>query len=255
MNLFNQAMAKEAEYDFTSNDVRHIFYVVDDEQLIGAIKDEFAEIDYLYVADGHHRSASGTNVKIKREKNNPDHTGNEEYNYFLSVIFPSSQMKILAYNRVVKDLNGMCKAEFFHKIAAKFTYEDTEKKMPERNHELCLYIDGKWYLLRAKEGSFDAEDPVGSLDCAILQNSILDPVLGIKNIRTDKRIDFVGGIRGTDELERLVDQGKFKIAFSLYPTSIDQLFEVADSGNIMPPKSTWFEPKLKSGLIIHSLED
>jgi len=254
--LFARAMEKEPEYDFeTGKGVRHIFYVVDDDDLIVKIKAEFAKIDYLYVADGHHRSASGTNVKIKREKENKNHTGDEEYNFFLSVIFPHNQMKILPYNRVVKDIKGMCKAEFFLKVSDKFTYEETELKTPERSREFCLYIDGKWYLLKAKDGSFAAGDPVAALDASILQNNLLNPVLGIEDPRTDERIDFVGGIRGTEELERLVDEGAYKIAFSLYPTSIEQLFEVADSGNVMPPKSTWFEPKLESGLVIHSLKD
>ena len=254
--LFARGMEKEPEYDFeTGKGVRHIFYVVDDDDLIAKIKAEFAKIEYLYVADGHHRSASGTNVKIKREKENKNHTGDEEYNFFLSVIFPDNQMKILPYNRVVKDIKGMCKAEFFLKVSEAFTYEETELKAPEKSREFCLYIEGKWYRLKAKEGSFDAGDPVASLDASILQNNLLSPVLGIEDPRTDERIDFVGGIRGTEELERLVDEGAYKIAFSLYPTSIGQLFEVADSGNVMPPKSTWFEPKLESGLVTHSLKD
>lgn len=254
--LFEKGMQKEPEYDFTKpNGVRHTFYVVDDEQLIADIKTEFAKVDYLYVADGHHRSASGTNVKIKRQAANPNHTGNEEYNFFLSVIFPDNQVKILPYNRVVKDLNGMCKAELFGKIAEKFDYEDTDIKTPQKSGEFCLYIEGKWYKLTAKQGSYNKDDAVASLDVAILQNNLLDPILGIKNPRKDDRIDFVGGIRGTEELERLVDSGEFKVAFSFYPTTIQQLFNVADSGNVMPPKSTWFEPKLESGLVIHLLED
>lgn len=254
--LFGKGMGKEPEYDFTkANGVRHIFYVVENEQLIADIKREFANIDYLYVADGHHRSASATNVKVKRQEANPNHTGNEEYNFFLSVIFPDNQMKILPYNRVVKDLNGMCKAELFGKIAENFDYEDENIKEPRKNGEFCLYIEGKWYKLTAKEGSYNKDDAVEALDVSILQNNLLDPVLGIKNPRKDKRIDFVGGIRGTKELERLVDCGEFKVAFSFYPTTIEQLFKVADSGRVMPPKSTWFEPKLESGLVTHLLED
>jgi uncharacterized protein (DUF1015 family) len=254
--LFEKGLEKEPEYDFTkANGVRHIFYVVENEQLIIDIKAEFARVDYLYVADGHHRSASATNVKIERQKANPNHTGNEEYNFFLSVIFPDNQMKILPYNRVVKDLNGMSKAELFGKIARKFDYEETDIKEPQRSGEFCLYIEGKWYKLTAKEGSYNKEDAVETLDVSILQNNLLNPVLGIQNPRKDKRIDFVGGIRGTNELERLVDSGEFKVAFSFYPTTIEQLFKVADSGRVMPPKSTWFEPKLESGLVIHSLED
>lgn len=253
--LFEKAMAKEPEYDFTKNEVRHILYVVDDRELVAAVKAEFAKIDYLYVADGHHRSAAAANVKIKREKQNKNHTGDEEYNFFLSVIFPHNQMKILPYNRVVKDLHDMCKAEFFHKLSDKFTYEEAESKEPHQRHEFCLYIDGKWYLLKAREGAFNKDDAVESLDVSILQNNLLDLVLGIKNPRKDERVDFVGGIRGTKELERLVDKGGYKIAFSMFPTTIEQLFKVADSGRVMPPKSTWFEPKLESGLVIHLLED
>ena len=254
--LFKKGLAKEPEYDFTTaNGVHHIFYIVDDDELIAGIKSEFAKIDYLYVADGHHRSASATRVKIKREEANPGHTGNEEYNFFLSVIFPDNQMKILPYNRVVKDLNGMCKAEFFGKIADKFDYDDEEGiKEPRKSGEFCLYIEGKWYRLTAKEGSYNKDNAVASLDVSILQNNLLGPVLGIEDPRTDKRIDFVGGIRGTKELERLVDGGEYKVAFSFYPTTIQQLFSVADAGSVMPPKSTWFEPKLESGLVIHSLE-
>lgn len=254
--LFENAMAKEPEYDFvTRNDVRHIFYVVDDSNLIAAIKSEFANVDYLYVADGHHRSASATNVKIKREKQNKNHSGDEEYNFFLSVIFPHNRMKILPYNRVVKDICGMCKAEFFHKLSGKFHYEETGLKEPQKNREFCLYIDGKWYLLKAREDSFNKDDAVEALDVAILQNNLLNPVLGIENPRKDQRIGFVGGIRGTKELEKLVDSGEFKVGFSLFPTNIRQLFSVADSGRVMPPKSTWFEPKLESGLVTHLLED
>lgn len=171
------------------------------------------------------------------------------------MIFPDNQMKILPYNRVVKDIKGMCKAEFFHKIEEKFSYEETELKAPEKSGEFCLYIDGKWYKLTAKEGSYDADDAVNCLDVAIMQNNLLNPILGIENPRTDTRIDFVGGIRGTEELERLVDSGKFKVAISMHPTTIEQLFKVADSGNVMPPKSTWFEPKLESGLVVHLLDD
>lgn len=253
--LFEKAMTKEPEYDFTKNEVRHILYVVDDRESVAAVKAEFAKIDYLYVADGHHRSAAATNVKIKREEQNKNHTGNEEYNFFLSVIFPHNRMKILPYNRVVKDLHDMCKAEFFHKLSDKFSYEEAESKEPRQPHEFCLYIDGKWYLLKAREGAFNKDDAVESLDVSILQNNLLDPVLGIKNPRKDNRIDFVGGIRGTKELERLVDNGEYKIAFSMFPTTIEQLFKVADSGRVMPPKSTWFEPKLESGLVVHLLED
>ncbi|MEN8222779.1 MAG: DUF1015 family protein [Acidobacteriota bacterium] len=253
--LMNKCMENDPEYDFTTDDrVHHILYVVKDNGMIDAIKDAFSKTEFLYVADGHHRSASGTNIKLERENANPDHTGDEEYNFFLSVIFPHNQMKILPYNRVLKDMNGMCKAELFLKLSEKFSYEETDLKEPANNKEFCMYIDGKWYLLKAKADSYDADHPVESLDAAILQNNALDFVWGISNPRKDKRVDFVGGIRGTKELERLVDEKKFKLAFSLYPTSIEELFDVADSGNIMPPKCTWFEPKLRSGLITHLLD-
>ncbi len=254
ISLFKHCMEKEPEYDFVSDEVRHIFYIVNEPELINSIRSEFKNIDYLYVADGHHRSASATKIKIEREEKNSGHTGDEEYNFFLSVIFPHNQMKILPYNRVVKDLKGMCKAEFFLKVSESFSYEETDLKTPVENRQFCLYIDGKWYLLKAKEGSYDKNNPVESLDASILQNNLLAPALGIGNPRKDKRVDFVGGIRGTEELESLVDSKKFKVAFSLFPTSIEELFKVADSGNIMPPKSTWFEPKLKSGLVTHLLD-
>ncbi len=253
--LMNKCMESEPEYDFTTDDeVHHILYLVTDKDMISSIKSAFEKIEFLYVADGHHRSASGTNIKLEREKDNPGHTGDEEYNFFLSVIFPHNQMKILPYNRVLKDMNGMCKAELFLKLSDKFTYEETDLKEPSNKKEFCMYIDGKWYLLKARPDSYEAGHPVDSLDAAILQNNALDYVWGISNPRTDKRVDFVGGIRGTEELEKLVDNKKFKLAFSLYPTSIEELFDVADSGNIMPPKCTWFEPKLRSGLITHMLD-
>ncbi len=253
--LMNSCMGSEPEYDFTTDDeVHHTLYLVTDKKMIDSIKRSFEKIEFLYVADGHHRSASGTKIKVERDKANPDHTGDEEYNFFLSVIFPHDQMKILPYNRVLKDLNGMCKAELFHKLSDRFTYEETDLKKPENKKEFCMYIEGKWYLLKALPGSYDADHPVGSLDAAILQDNALDYVWGISNPRTDNRIGFVGGIRGTEELERLVDNKKFKVAFSLYPTSIEELFNVADSGNIMPPKCTWFEPKLRSGLVTHLLD-
>ncbi len=253
--LIEKAMAGEAENDISTYDgVRHIFYVVDDEKLIAAIQKEFRKLAVLYVADGHHRSAAATRIKAQRQQQNPAHCGDEEYNFFLAVIFPDNQMKILPYNRLVKDLNGMRQAEFFAKLAERFDYEEAGEKVPSRPQEFCLYIAGKWYRLRAKPGSFDAADAIASLDVSILQNSLLDPLLGIHNPRTDKRIDFVGGIRGTAELEKKVDSGQFAVAFSLRPTTIEQLFAVADAGKIMPPKSTWFEPKLKDGLVSHLLD-
>jgi uncharacterized protein (DUF1015 family) len=254
--LFKRAMEVPPVYDFVSrSSVRHTLYVVSDRDLVNEIRNAFAEIDFLYVADGHHRSAAATNIKIEREKANPNHTGDEEYNFFLSVIFPDNQMKILSYNRVVKDLNGLDNTEFLEKVAESFDCEETTLKEPQNNHEFCLYLEGKWYLLKAKAGSFDADDPVACLDVSILQKNLLDSVLGIKDPRKDKRIDFIGGIRGAGELEKRVDNGGFKVAISMYPTNISQLFAVADSGEVMPPKSTWFEPKLESGLVVHMLED
>jgi len=254
--LVERAMERPPEYDFTTGDgVTHIFYVVKEETLVDEIKNNFKEIPVLYVADGHHRSAAGTAVMQKRKKLNPAHTGQEEYNFFLSVIFPHHQMKILPYNRVVKDIRGMCRAEFFKKLERHFIYSETDQKSPRKPGEFSLNIDGKWYRLQARSGSYDPGDPVNSLDVAILQNNLLAPVLGIENPRTDDRIDFVGGIRGTAELERLVNGGQYRLAFSLFPTNIEQLFKVADAGLVMPPKSTWFEPKLRSGLVIHRLSD
>jgi uncharacterized protein (DUF1015 family) len=255
LKLFEKAMESHPEYDFKSEDgVRHLFYLVSDTRLIQDLQREFSNLDALYVADGHHRSAAAALVKKKRETQNSGHHGNEEYNFFLSVIFPHNQMKILAYNRVVKSLGNQCKAEFFHRLSENFSYEESEIKVPQKPREFCLYIEGKWYRLNARENSFNVRDPVDSLDVSILQKNLLDPVLGITDPRTDDRIDFIGGIRGTTELEKRVDSGGFKIAFSLYPTKIEQLFAVADSGNVMPPKSTWFEPKLRSGLVCHLLD-
>jgi uncharacterized protein (DUF1015 family) len=252
---FEQVMRQQPECDFTSADgVQHIFYVISDQTTISSLKKMFSRLDYLYVADGHHRSASASRVKDLKQKANTAHTGNEEYNFFLSVIFPASQMKIMAYNRVVKDLKGMCKAEFFQKLRERFEVVETDSKAPASRHQFCLYIEGKWYLLSAKPETFNAKDPIESLDVQILQKNLLDPILGIINPRTDNRIDFVGGIRGTKELEKLVDSKKYVIGISMFPTSIEELFKVADAGKIMPPKSTWFEPKLKSGLVVHLLD-
>ncbi len=253
--LIAKAMEKEPENDISTYDgVRHIFYVVDDEKLISGLQEEFRKLAVLYVADGHHRSAAATKIKAKRQEANPRHTGDEEYNFFLAVIFPDNQMKILPYNRVVKDLNGMARAEFLARVSERFTCEESQEKVPARPQEFSMYLEGKWYRLAAKPGTFDKDDAIASLDVSILQNNLLDPLLGIKNPRTDKRIDFVGGIRGTGELEKKVDSGKFAAAFSFRATTIEQLFAVADAGKIMPPKSTWFEPKLKDGLVSHLLD-
>jgi len=244
----------EPEYDFKSSDgIRHTLWVVSDEKNIETIRRIFADVPALYVADGHHRSAAGTIVAERRRKDNPNHTGKEEYNYFLAVIFPKNQMKIMAYNRVVEDLNGNSIDEFLEKISLKFTVTENALPAPAGRLKYSMYLDGKWYGLEPRSGSFPAADPVRSLDASILQENLLSPVLAIDDPRTNERIKFVGGIRGTEELEKLVDSGKYSVAFSLYPTSIDQLIDVAESGNVMPPKSTWFEPKLRSGMVVHLL--
>ncbi|MDK2900378.1 MAG: hypothetical protein PWQ45_917 [Thermosipho sp. (in: thermotogales)] len=245
---------KEPEYDYTDESgIHHTLWVVKDENEIKEIVDAFKNVDAFYIADGHHRAAAAARAAEELAKENPNHTGEEEYNFFLAVLFPHSQLHILDYNRVVKDLNGNSKEEFLKKISAKFDIEDAPNSpfKPEKKHEFGMYLDGKWYKLSAKEGTFDKNDVVSSLDVAILQNNLLNPILGIENPRTDKRINFVGGIKGVEELQRLVDSGEYTVAFALYPTSIEELLQVADEGKIMPPKSTWFEPKLKSGIIVH----
>lgn len=255
--LIEKITAIEPEYDFISPDkVRHILWLVEEAQLIRKIIDLFATIDYLYVADGHHRSAAAQRVRDIRRKANPQHKGTEEYNYFLSVIFPHDQMMILDYNRVVKDLNRLTEEEFLEKVKTKFEVELIGKELykPKKHKEFGMYLDGKWYRLIAKPKSYYEKDPVKRLDVSILQDNLLEPILGIGDPRKDKRIDFVGGIRGLKELEKRVNSGDWKVAFALYPTSIEELMTIADSGKIMPPKSTWFEPKLKSGLVVHLLD-
>ncbi len=253
--LIQRAMEREPVYDFESDGVRHTFYVVDDPFLTDALESAFRNVPVLYVADGHHRSAAATRVRKMKAEENPDHTGDEEYNYFLVVIFPHNQMKIMDYNRVVKDLNGLGVEEFFRKIEEKFSVEEWGGQYkPDTPHTFGMYIGGKWYRLTAKQGTFDEDDPVLSLDVSILQENLLAPVLGISDPRKDKRINFVGGIRGLGDLERLVDSGEYKVAFAVYPTTINQLMAIADAGKVMPPKSTWFEPKLKSGLVIHTFD-
>ena len=257
MNLLTgDILLGEPLYDFTSGDgIRHTFWRVDDPKLIERIRKIFLEIDCLYVADGHHRSASGTIVGQRRRAANPSHTGEEEYNYFLSVIFPHNQLYIMDYNRVVRDLNHHSPEEFLQLISDSFEVSaqlDNTPYRPEARHSFGMYLNGKWYRLTAKDGSFPKGDPVGSLDISILQNNLLSPILGIGDPRTDERIDFVGGIRGLKELSARVDGGE-AVAFALYPTSINQLMAVADQGLMMPPKSTWFEPKLRSGIIVHLL--
>lgn len=253
--LQEQICTEKPEYDFMADDeVKHTLWLVRKNNDIKKICELFEQIPFLYVADGHHRSAAGTIVGQRRRKANPHHTGQEEYNFFLSVLFPKSHMKILPYNRCITDLKGLSKEEFLNGIENRFKILEDFSKNPTLPGDFSMYLgDGQWIKLRAKKGSFPANDPVRSIDSSILQENLLSPLLGIDDPRTDNRIKFVGGIRGTDELEKLVDSGSFAIAFSLYPTSIDQLISVADSGKVMPPKSTWFEPKLRSGIIVHLL--
>jgi uncharacterized protein (DUF1015 family) len=243
-------------YDFVADDgITHRAWVVDDEAVINGLVEKFGQVESLYIADGHHRSASAVKVGLMRRQANPDFTGAEEFNYFLSVLFPDEQLYIMDYNRVVKDLNGLSVDEFLKALSVEFdvTPKDAEPVTPPQKGSFGLFVDKKWYLLTVKEGVYDPADPVNSLDVAILQNNILVPILGIGDIRTDKRIDFVGGIRGLKELERRVNDD-MELAFSMYPTSIEELINIADADLLMPPKSTWFEPKLRSGLFIHNLE-
>lgn len=246
----------EPTYEFSADDgIRHTLWVVDAPDDRDSLIDAFKNVPELYVADGHHRSAAATRIYNMRKAANAAHSGEEAYNYFLTVIFPHDQMMILDYNRVVRDLNGLENDAFITKVKDSFDVDPAEDAKPTQRQSFGMYLDGRWYALKAKAGSFPADDPVRGLDVAILQDNLLHPVLGIGDPRKDERIDFVGGIRGMTELERLVDEGKAKVAFALYPTSITQLFDVADAGNVMPPKSTWFEPKLRSGLIIRPLDD
>lgn len=250
-------VTSKPEYDFVAQDgFGHTFWVVGDRAVESRITELFAKIPALYVADGHHRTAAAALVAAEKKRQNPHHNGTEEYNYFLSVIFPDNQLKIIDYNRVVKDLNGLKKAELLEKLAQNFVVEDKGERIyhPTGLHNFAMYIGGKWYSLTAKDGTYNDNDPIGVLDVTILSNLVLDKILGIKDLRTDKRIDFVGGIRGLGELETRVDSGEMAVAFALYPVSMQQLINIADTGNIMPPKTTWFEPKLRSGLVIHSLD-
>jgi len=244
-------------YDFVAEDgFGHHFWLVDQEQTIVKIVKLFADIPATYVADGHHRTAAAALVGKEKRAKNPNHTGEEEYNFFLAVHFPDNQLKIIDYNRTVKDLNGLSPAELIEKIGENFDIEKvgTPIYKPDQLHTFSMYLEGEWYKLVTKQGRFTDSDPIGVLDVTILSNLILDKVLGIKDLRTDKRIDFIGGIRGLGELKSRVDAGDMKVAFALYPVSMKQLIDIADSGNIMPPKTTWFEPKLRSGLVVHELE-
>jgi len=248
---------QKPEYDFiTSDKVGHHFWVISDQKIIKKLIDLFAAIPYTYVADGHHRTAAAALVGKEKRQNKPNYNGSEEFNFFLAVHFPDNQLSIIDYNRVVKDLNGLSTEQLIGKLGKNFivTKKGTEIYKPERLHNFGMYIDKNWYSLTAKPGTYNDNDPIGILDVTISSTLILDEILGIKDLRTDKRIDFIGGIRGLGELVNRVDSGEMKVAFALYPVSMKQLLDIADSGNIMPPKTTWFEPKLRSGLVVHLLE-
>ena len=264
--IVDKYIAGEAEYDFVAEDgFGHHFWVIDDDADIARITDIFAGIPAFYVADGHHRTAAAALVGAELRGKNPAHTGDEEYNFFMTVAFPDSQLKIIDYNRVVKDLNGLTPAALLEALAEDFEVREIMSEQerqassdalackPAALHEFSMYLEGRWYSLVAKTGRYDDNDPIGVLDVTILSNLVLDKILGITDLRTSKRIDFVGGIRGIGELSRRVDSGEMAVAFALYPVSMKQLVDIADSGNIMPPKTTWFEPKLRSGLAIHKL--
>lgn len=253
-----EVVKSEPEYDFTAADgFGHQLWVIRDRKTNDRLTELFAAIPALYVADGHHRTAAAARVGAECEKKNPNHTGNEEYCYFLAVTFPASQLKIIDYNRVVKDLNGLTPDELLAKLGESFEVECKGEKIytPNALHNFAMYLEGKWYSLTAKEGTYNDADPIGVLDVTVLSDLVLDKVLGIADLRTSKRIDFVGGIRGLGELKRRVDSGEMKVAFALYPVSMQQLINIADTGNIMPPKTTWFEPKLRSGVVIHSFKE
>ncbi len=249
--------AQQPEYDFIApgDGFGHTFWIIDQQEDIDAITKAFAAMPAMYIADGHHRSAAAALVGAEKANQNPNHQGDEEYNYFMAVCFPANQLTIIDYNRVVKDLNGLTPEEFLAAVGQNFVVEEkgTEIYKPQALHNFSLYLEGKWYSLTAKEGTYNDNDPIGVLDVTISSNLILDEILGIKDLRSDKRIDFVGGIRGLGELKKRVDSGEMKVALALYPVSMKQLMDIADSGNIMPPKTTWFEPKLRSGLVIHKL--
>ena len=255
-SIIKTVTAGEPEYDFVAPDgFGHHFWVIDDQQLIDRITKAFAGIPYLYIADGHHRTAAAALVGNEKACANPHHTGDEEYNFFLAVCFPASHLKIIDYNRVVKDLNGMSPAEFLEKLETNFIVQDrgTVEYAPAALHNFSLYLDGRWYSLTARPGTYNDADPIGVLDVTISSDLILRDLLGITDLRSDKRIDFVGGIRGLGELKRRCDSGEMAMALALFPVSMKQLMDIADTGNIMPPKTTWFEPKLRSGLVIHKL--
>lgn len=257
-SIIREVTSGEPEYDFVAPDgFGHTLWVISDDCTIKAITEEFAKIPNLYIADGHHRSAAAALVGAEKAAANPAHTGEEEYNYFMAVAFPASHLNIIDYNRVVKDLNGLTPAEFLDRLSENFTVEKKGKEIysPSGLHNFALYLGGEWYSLTAKPGTFNDSDPIGVLDVTVSSDLILRDILGITDLRSDKRIDFVGGIRGLGELKNRVDSGEMAMALALYPVTMDQLINIADTGNIMPPKTTWFEPKLRSGLVIHKLED
>lgn len=258
IDLIDRTAKETPVYDFVApiDHFRHQFWVIADQKDKEVITTEFDKMDALYIADGHHRSAAAALVGAERAKQNPNNTGNEEYNFYMAVCFPAEQLTILDYNRVVKDLNGLTKDEFLKALGKNFIVEDmgTENYRPKKLHEFSAYLEGHWYRLEAKEGTFNPNDPIGVLDVDISSRLILDEILGITDLRGDKRIDFVGGLRGLEELKRRVDNGEMKFALALYPVTMEQIMNIADSGKIMPPKATWFEPKLRSGLVIHKLD-
>ena len=255
--LIMRYAATEPEYDFIApvDGFRHRFWIIADKTDINTVTEEFSKMPALYIADGHHRSAAAALVGAEKQRQNKNHRGDEEYNYFMAVCFQASQLTILDYNRVVKDLNGLTSEQFLEALTKNFIVEKkgTDIYKPTRLHEFSLYLDGIWYALKAKDGSFDDNDPIGVLDVDISSRLILDDILGIKDLRSSNRIDFVGGLRGLEELKRRVDSGEMRVALALYPVSMKQIMDIADSGKIMPPKATWFEPKLRSGLVIHKL--
>lgn len=255
--IIRDVTAGEPEYDFTAPDgFGHTLWVISDPGMIEQVTEEFAKIPNMYIADGHHRSAAAALVGAEKARNNPNHTGDEEYNYFMAVAFPASHLRVIDYNRVVRDLNGMTPAEFLKRLEENFNVEEkgAETYHPTGLHNFALYLDGKWYSLTAKPGTYNDDDPIGVLDVTVSSDLILRDLLGITDLRSDKRIDFVGGIRGLEELKRRVDSGEMAMALALYPVTMKQIMDIADTGNIMPPKTTWFEPKLRSGLIIHKLD-
>lgn len=255
--ILEEVTKGKPEYDFVSAEgFGHQFWVIREEEQIRAVTEYFKEMPALYIADGHHRTAAAALVGAEKARNNPHHTGNEEYNYFMAVCFPASQLKIMDYNRVVRDINGLSDEVFLEKLADNFIVEKKGKEIyhPDALHNFAMYLSGEWYSLTAKPGTYNDNDPIGVLDVTISSDLILRDILNIKELRTDKRIDFVGGLRGLEELKNRVDSGEMKMALALYPVSMQQLIDIADTGNIMPPKTTWFEPKLRSGLVIHKLD-